>query len=314
MKASTALHSLFDWKIKGGMELRNLRVLVEVVRLGGFTEAARSLFSTQSTVSKSIRALEDELGVPLLHRASRKVVPTAAGKIVLHHGQRMLGLREDLLGEIAELKGLQRGILRLGLPRVGSDTLFAPIFARFRALYPGIEIELREAGSARLGDLLHSGELDLAGLLLPVSEDFETQDLAREPLVALVKEDHALAGCERIGLEDLASTPLILFDKGFVLHAMVTQAFRTRHLDPHVAVRTSQIGFMMELVAGGVGVAFLPRMIALSHVRAGVALVSLADPSLEWHMALAWRRGAYLCHAAQAWLHVAGSIGVACDG
>jgi DNA-binding transcriptional LysR family regulator len=88
MKASTALHSLFDWKIKGGMELRNLRVLVEVVRLGGFTEAARSLFSTQSTVSKSIRALEEELGVPLLHRASRKVAPTAAGEIAVRHGQR----------------------------------------------------------------------------------------------------------------------------------------------------------------------------------------------------------------------------------
>lgn len=305
MKAATFLHSLLDWMKKGGMELRNLRVLVEVVRLGGFTEAARSLFSTQSTVSKSIRALEEELGVPLLHRASRKVAPTAAGEIAVRHGLKMLGLREDLLGEIAELKGLQRGTLRLGLPRVGSDTLFAPIFARFRALYPGIEIDLREAGSARLRDLLHSGELDLAGLLLPVSEDFETQDLAREPLVALLPEGHALARRDSIEPEDLAATPLVLFDKGFVLHAMVTQAFRARHLDPHIAVRTSQIGFMMELVAGGVGVAFLPRMIAQSHLRAGVALVPLGDPALEWHMALAWRRGAYLCHAAQAWLQVA---------
>ena len=143
------------------MELRNLRVLVEVVRQGGFTEAARVLFSTQSTVSKAIRALEDELGVVLLHRGSRTVGLTAAGAIVLRHSQKMLGLRDDMLTEIAELRGVQRGTLRLGLPRIGRDALFAPIFARFCALYPGIDIELREAGSARLRELLQSGELDL---------------------------------------------------------------------------------------------------------------------------------------------------------
>lgn len=287
------------------MELRNLRVFVEVVRQGGFTEAARVLFSTQSTVSKAIRALEDELGLALLERGSRRTAPTDAGEIVLKHAQRMLGIREDILTEVAELKGLQRGTLRLGLPRVGSDALFAPIFARFRALYPGIEVELYEAGSAALRERLHSGDLDLAGLLLPVPEEFETQELAREPLLAVLPAAHPLAGQGVVSLPELAALPLILFDSGFVLHAMITQAFRAQRLDPAVAARTSQIGFMLELVEAGVGVAFLPAMIARLHARPGLALVSLADPALEWRMALAWRREAYLAHAARAWLAAA---------
>jgi len=287
------------------MELRNLRVLVEVVRQGGFTEAARVLFSTQSTVSKAIRALEDELGVVLLHRGSRTVGLTAAGAIVLRHSQKMLGLRDDMLTEIAELRGVQRGTLRLGLPRIGSDALFAPIFARFCALYPGIDIELREAGSARLRELLQSGELDLAGLLLPVPDAFATQELACEPLVALLPNGHALTERRELAVTDLAEMPLVLFDTGFVLHAMITQAFRARHIQPKVAARTSQVGFMLELVAAGVGVAFLPRMIARLHARAGVAQVPLVAPGLEWRMALAWRRDAYLSHAARAWLQTA---------
>jgi len=287
------------------MELRNLKVFVEVVRQGGFTEAARVLFSTQSTVSKAVRALEDELGIPLLHRASRSVGPTVAGDIVLRHSRKMLGLREDMLTEIAELKGVQRGTLRLGLPRVGSDALFAPIFARFCASHPGVEIELREAGSARLRDLLHSGELDLAGLLLPVPDEFATQELAREPLVALLPDSHALARRGEVSLSDLADLPLVLFDTGFVLHAMITQAFRAQHLQLKVAARTSQIGFMLELVAAGVGVAFLPRMIARLHARAGVAMLPLTSQGLEWRMALAWRRESYLPHAARAWLQAA---------
>ncbi|HWU03195.1 MAG TPA: LysR substrate-binding domain-containing protein, partial [Novosphingobium sp.] len=74
---------------------------------------------------------------------------------------------------------------------------------------------------------------------------------------------------------------------------------------PQVAARTSQLGFMLELVAAGVGVAFLPRMIARLHARPGIALVPLAEPGLEWRMALAWRREAYLPHAARAWLAAA---------
>lgn len=284
------------------MELRNLRVFVEVVRQGGFTEAARVLFSTQSTVSKSIRALEDELGLSLLERGTRRTMPTTAGEIVLRHAQRIMGTREDLLAELAELKGLQRGTLRLGLPRVGSDVLFAPAFARFRARYPAIEVQLREAGSVHLREWLHSGELDLAGLLLPLAEEFETQELTCEPLVALLPVNHPLASQARTSLADLADTPLILFDQSFALHAMISQALRHQRLDPPVAARTSQIGFMIELVQSGVGVAFLPGMIARVHPRPGIALVPLDEPTLAWRMALAWRRDAFLPHAARAWL------------
>ncbi|HZU65419.1 MAG TPA: LysR family transcriptional regulator, partial [Novosphingobium sp.] len=202
MKHPTALHSLWEWQNMALMELRNLKVFVEVVRQGGFTEAARVLFSTQSTVSKAIRALEEELGLPLLERGSRRVAATAAGAIVYRQALRILGAREDLVSEIAELKGLQRGTLRLGLPQVGGDALFAPIFARFRQLYPGIEVELREYGSARLRELLHSGELDLAGLLLPVPDEFGTQELGCEPVVALLPGGHRLAGAARLAFAD----------------------------------------------------------------------------------------------------------------
>ncbi|EGD60107.1 LysR family transcriptional regulator [Novosphingobium nitrogenifigens DSM 19370] len=287
------------------MEMRNLRVLVEVIRQGGFTDAARVLFSTQSTVSKAIKALEDEMGVPLLERGSRHVAPTAAGAIVHRQALRILAAREDLLSEIAELKGLRRGLLRLGLPRVGGDALFAPIFARFRQRYPGIEVQLSEHGSARLRELLHSGELDLAGLLLPVSDEFETQELGREPVDALLPASHRLATRDSLRFSDLADTPLVLFDTGFMLHAMVTDAFRAHRLTPQVAAQSSQIGFMLELVAAGIGVSFLPRLVAHMHRREGVVQIPVGDPALEWRMALAWRREAYLPHAARAWLDVA---------
>src|SRR5271154_5316663 len=122
------------------MELRTLRAFVEVVRQGGFTEAAKVVFATQSTVSKAVKQLEEELGVKLLDRIGSRSVITAPGEIVYQRALKMLAERQDLIAELDELRGLRRGVLRLALPRASSDILFAPLFAAYRARYPGVEV------------------------------------------------------------------------------------------------------------------------------------------------------------------------------
>ena len=102
------------------MELRTLRAFVEVVRQGGFSQAAKTLFATQPTVSKAVKQLEDEIGVPLLDRVGHRSTLTAAGEIVYRRAVRMLTERDDLVAELDELRGLKRGTLRLGLPPVGA--------------------------------------------------------------------------------------------------------------------------------------------------------------------------------------------------
>ena len=114
------------------MEFRQLRALVEVVRQGGFSPAAKVVFAPQSAVSKAVKQLEDELGVPLLNRIGHRVTLTSAGEAVFRRATKLLADRDDLLTELDEVRGLQRGSLRLGLPPVGSNTLFAPVFVRFR--------------------------------------------------------------------------------------------------------------------------------------------------------------------------------------
>lgn len=288
------------------MELRNLRAYVEVVRQGGFSQAAKKVFATQSTVSKAVKQLEDELGLRLLDRVGHKVTQTAAGEIVFRRAQMMLTERDDLIRELDELRGLKRGVLRLGLPPIGSSVLFAPLFASYRRRYPGIEISLVEHGSGRLEEVLLAGEIELAASLLPVSDVFEWQDVSREPLMALLPEGHACATrTSALELEDIADTPFILFESGFALNRVILDACSRLGIEPSIATRSGQIDFIVELVAAGMGVGFLPRMIAEQRRHAGVCLCELADSELHWHMALIWRRGGYLSHAARAWLELA---------
>jgi DNA-binding transcriptional LysR family regulator len=283
------------------MELKNLRAFVEVIRQNGFTAAGKTLCATQSTVSKAVRQIEDEIGAPLLDRHGLKPRLTAVGEAVYARALRMLAERDDLLAEIAELRGLKRGVLRLGLPPVGSGILFAPLFTKFRKLYPGVDIRLVEHGSARLEEILRLGEIDFAASLLPVDADFAWHEIRRDPLMTLVAADSPLALKASVRIDDLRDIPLILFESGFAQNRVIINACHRAGFEPVVAARSSQIDFIVELAAAGLGAAFLPRLLDQRRTRVGVVSLVLDEPDVDWRLALVWREGAYLSDAARAW-------------
>ncbi|HEV7392044.1 MAG TPA: LysR substrate-binding domain-containing protein, partial [Burkholderiales bacterium] len=96
--------------------------------------------------------------------------------------------------------------------------------------------------------------------------------------------------------------PFILFEEGFTLNDVILDACRSSNITPTIAARSSQVDFIVELVAAGVGIAFLPRVIAEKHTHHAVRRALLDDARSQWRIALAWRRSGYLSHAAQAWL------------
>lgn len=289
------------------MEFRTLQAFVEVVRHGGFSAAARALFTTQSNVSKAVRQLESELGVVLLDRMGSRSQLTDAGEVVFRRARGILAAAEDIQGELDDLRGLRRGTLRLGVPLFGSRVLFAPVFALFRTRYPGVDVGLVEDGSRRLGELLHAGEVDLAASLTPISGEFEWQHVRAEPLVALLPPGHALSGRCGLRLRELAGEPFILFGEAFQLNQIILDGCERNGFRPKVAARSGQMDFIIGLVEAGLGVALLPRLMVADHTTTA-ARVLLDEPDMWWRMALIWRRGGYLSHAARAWLDLAREV------
>ena len=286
------------------MELRVLRAFVEVVRQGGFTAAAKVIFATQSTVTKAVKQLEDEIGMPLILRIGHTVRLTEAGEVVYRRALAMLGERDHILAEIAEFKGLRRGTLKIGLPTVGSSILFAPLFAKFRRLHPDIDIVLQEQGGDRLKEMVLSSELDLAAFLLPVEDIFTAQAVCNEPMMALLPHDHplALAGRASVRLAELADSPMILFQKEFSLNQVIEDACRKRGFMPREAARSAQPEFIVALVAAGLGIAMLPRLVAHRTSNPAIHLAQIEDEDLRWRLGMVWRKGAHLPFAASAWL------------
>ncbi|GLR36930.1 transcriptional regulator [Pseudomonas plecoglossicida] len=287
------------------MEFKQLRSFIEVVQRGGFTQAAQTLHISQSAVSKQVAQLEQALGQPLLERQASHLLLTAAGRIVLERGEALLRQRQALLNELDDLSQMERGELRLGLPMLGSDALFAGLFAEYRRRHPNISIQLLEGGSRTVEQAVHSGELELGGSLTPSDPAFEHQPFCNEPLDALLPTGHPLAGQQEVELKQLADTPFLLYQRSFVLNDRLLKACQQQGFTPREGGRSGQADFLVALVAAGQGVVLLPRVVAKALERPGVVRLSLNAPEdLRWDIAFIWRRGAYLSRAAQAWLEL----------
>lgn len=286
------------------MDLRTLRAFVEVVRRNGFSAASREIFASQPTVSKAVRQLEDELGLDLLHRLPQGVRPTEAGEVVLRHAQAMLASRDTMLAELDALRGLTRGHLRLGLTPFGSAALFAPLVGRFRAAHPDITIALLEQGSLTLSEAVLGGEIEMAMAILPIAAGLEWQPVWDDPLVALLPEGDPLAGREAIRLEELRDRPLILFETGFALNEVIQRACAARGFTPREAARSGQSDFITALVASGLGVALLPRLMVAPRAPLSMPVALVEEPDLRWQCGLIWRQDGALSPAARAWLEM----------
>jgi DNA-binding transcriptional LysR family regulator len=284
------------------VDLRRLNIFVEVVKQGSFSKAARAVFATQPTVSKAVKQLEGEIGLPLLNRIGHRSELTAAGEIVYRRALSLLADAENLSAELDDLQGLKRGTLRIGFPRLGSSALYAALFVSFRRRYPDVNVQISVHDTVRLEELLRTGGIDLGLLVHPASEDFDWQEVRSDPLVVLMPPHHPLAGQKAIKLARLSESPFILFDEGFPLNKVILDACREKGIAPKIAARSSQVDFIFELVAAGIGIAFLPRMVVEKRPHRSVRRALLADAKCKWCMSLAWRRGAYLSNAAQAWL------------
>jgi DNA-binding transcriptional LysR family regulator len=287
------------------MELRALRYFIEVVRQQSFTAAAEKMHVTQPTISKMVKALEDETGAQLLLRDARQMVLTDAGRIVYQRGQAVLAAQAQLQAELDDLATLGRGELTIGVPPMGGS-LFTPAIAAFRQRYPKIELKLFEQGSRAIEAALLSGELELGGVLQPVDEaTIDVLPISHEVLWLVAQKGSRWDGATTVRLADLAAEPFVFYGESLALNDVVLHACREAGFAPQIVGRSGHWDLMAALVLAGIGIALLPAPYCRRLDAARFTCLPVGEPEITWDMAIGWKRNAYLSHAARAWLEVA---------
>jgi len=292
------------------MDLRALRYFVETVRQNSFTVAAERLHVTQSTVSKMIRQLEDEIGQPLLIREGRQVRLTDVGHILFERGQEALGVVRELSREVTDLTALTRGELTVGMPPM-VNLLFSPVVKAFCERHPGLRLTLQENGGQVIEQQVASGELEVGVTLLPANPclALSTRSFGRYPILVVGPRHAAWAREPAVNLTALRDEPLVLLPDDFSLTRRLRDAFSEARLEPRIAAQSGQWDFLVAMAAAGLGTTLMPApLLARLHSGDELAWRPLADPSIDWNVALISKPGRYMSHAGRAWLVICGEI------
>lgn len=264
------------------VELRTLRYFVTVAEELHFRRAGERLHIAQPALSKAVSGLEKSLGVSLLRRSKRRVELTAEGLLFLEEARRVLGAADRAVETVRAAAGGEVGRLRVAFGPTSELGLLPEVLPRFLRRYPQVSLDLQGAYAWDQLALLRdgTGTVGLSLLPLPRTEGLVVEPLYREPLVAALPAEHALASRQRVSLKALGSEPFVTFSRqiGPGMHDVVVSAFRDAGVALTIAHEAMHIYTTLGLVAAGLGVSLMPRSI-MNLQRAGVVYRPLTAPA-----------------------------------
>jgi DNA-binding transcriptional LysR family regulator len=275
------------------MELGQLRYLVALAEERHFTRAAAREHIAQPALSQQIRRLEDEVGLALVERTTRRVAVTDAGEVLVARARRILAELEAAHTELQALRGIAIGHVSVGAMHTMGPVDLSLVLAIFHSRHPAVELTVREESSEDLAEMLRVDELDLA--FLSVTERIESHGLGlhlllSEELVVILPPTHPLGQRSGVRIAELAGEQFISYREGARLRELLNHAAREADFDPQVMLESNESRRIRRLVARGMGVAILPRS-DTEGAGADVAVVALTDPALTRDITLAWRQG-----------------------
>ncbi|HEX6450860.1 MAG TPA: LysR substrate-binding domain-containing protein [Trebonia sp.] len=267
------------------MDVRRLRLLLELTRRGTVTAVADALGYTPSAVSQQLAVLEREAGVPLLEHAGRKVALTPAGTVLAGYAQSVLATLEEASSALAATRASLTGQLRIGSFPSAARTILPPVLVTLGRDHPGLELMATELDPTGVPDALRSGTIDVA---LTASYDYVPDEpdpaVDTEPLLDETVYLAAPAGGPAGGpagqdagdasIADCRESSWIAGTPGTACHAMLVRACQARGFTPRIRHYADDFGTVLALVTAGQGISLVPEL-GLAHHPSDVTLIPL---------------------------------------
>ncbi|MEK4510457.1 LysR family transcriptional regulator [Paenibacillus sp. FSL K6-2524] len=276
------------------MELLQLQYFLAVARLEHVTEAARSLHVTQSSLSKTIQRLEEDLGVPLFDRTGRKLRLNEFGSRFLRRAERALFELEQGKQEISDLSNPEHGTLELA---VTTASTLPNILREFRKKRPDIQFHVQMLTMKEMGTLLHRGEVDYCLSSPPLQgDDIECEIVFVDPILVAVPKGHRLADRSSISLAELRDEWFVGVKRGYGTRDLVDSICKSAGFAPKYVYEGDEPARLSALVEAEIGIAFIPS--TARNAREDIKYLQVENHELVREIALLWHRSRYISQAA----------------
>lgn len=257
------------------IETKQLQIFKTIVDVGSFTGAGEQLGISQSAISQQIRALEEELGVPLLVRLGRSTRMTPAGEAFLRCACQVLDKLAETRRFLDEHARGRAGIVRIGTPEPPCNYLLPEVLVELKRRFPKIDARVTSGHTAATLARLSAGELDLGLLPLPLdAEKLRVIEVGRDELVAVVPPDHAWATLPFVTPRDFERESLLLYDRASQITDLTLGFLLDQGIFPRIAVEVDHLEALKDLAQRRLGVAVVPSWAARRELTSG-ALVAV---------------------------------------
>lgn len=263
------------------IELRQFRQFIAVAEELNFRRAAERLHMAQPPLTAAIQRMEEELGILLFERNNRVVRITEAGEAFLREARRTIAQAERAFRTARRSATGLQGELRVNFVDSTANFIIPRVLKLFRQAHPDVEVELQEATTADQLVSLQADRIDVAFVVLPINPEalFDVATIYRDRWVAAIQDAHPLAGREEVSLFELRDDPWILFPGryGPGVYERIVASCEEAGIVPRIVQRVRLMQTAIGLVAGGIGVALVPRLLA-SMKPAGVRFLEICGP------------------------------------
>jgi LysR family transcriptional regulator of gallate degradation len=285
------------------VNLRQLEYVLAIARCRSFTAAAEEIGIAQPTLTRSVRALEEEFGADLFDRLARGVVPTEVGRAVIRHAETINLQVRDVVDEVSMLRGRAGGQVSIGAGPTWLRLFLPQAVARVISNNPSLRVSVDGGSDDALLRALRSGDVDFILAELPSPElgrDLDMRELISDTLVVCCRQAHALATRQAIGLKDLLAYPWIMPPIQSRGRQRLGALFVASDLPvPDIAVETESLAFMVQMVLHSDALTLMVRTNVQFVENNHVVALDVPELTAKRDAGLILRKGAWVSPGAQ---------------
>lgn len=269
------------------MDIRQLKYFITILEEGNITKAAEKLHMSQPPLSYQLKLLEEELGVKLFERSTRKITITEAGEMLKTRSEQILELFDKTLKDMKNFKEGFKGTLSIGVVASSMGIIYPEFISEYHKKYHDISFDIREGNTNRILEFLKNGIIELGIVRTPFnSEIFESIHLPNEPMIAVMKgkEDSEEGG---IGIGDLKDQPLIV-DRRF--EKMITKSCQQQGYQPKILCVSEDSRSILLWVDTGMGVGIIPESAKRFIGNMDLSYQLIEESTIETKTSIVWVR------------------------
>lgn len=280
------------------MDIRQLEYFLTIAEEGNISRAAERLHIAQPPLSQQLKQLEEELGVVLIERNTRKLHITDAGRLLQNRAKQILELMEKTEKELRNLKEGLQGTLSIGTIASAGEMLLSVKIQSFHQRYPFVDFQVREGGTFEILELIKSGVVEIGIIRTPINHDiFEYINLPDEPMVAGGLSDLYWEDSKNyVEITELEGKPLMVHNR---YASSIEEACIKAGFQPRIICKVDDTRILIDWANNGMGIVIMPRDMKELVPKVNTDYREIREDSLVTRTAIIWMKNGYLSATAR---------------